>query len=80
MLPSTAARMAALPGAFSLLCVSFAHDNRSYSSIVFDLRKDPFACWFYVDDTSFSVSLVERAACSFGTLIKPRKQAGRMFY
>jgi hypothetical protein len=30
--------------------------------------------------TSFSVSPVERAACSFRTLIKPRKQAGSMFY
>ena len=29
MIPSTAARMAALPGAFSLLCVSVAYDNCS---------------------------------------------------
>jgi len=35
---------------------------------------------FQINVTSFSVGPVERAACSFGTLIKPYQQAGSMFY
>jgi hypothetical protein len=37
-------------------------------------------CSIYHSIASFSVSLVERAACSFEKLIKPHKQAGSMFY
>ena len=43
-------------------------------------RNDAKAVLLSFNYTIFSVSLVERAACSFRTLIKPRKQAGSMFY
>ena len=35
---------------------------------------------FVFNNSSLSFGVVERAACSFGTLIKARKQAGSMLY
>jgi hypothetical protein len=54
---------------------AFQWDEYSdYDIIVIKRTDNPFL------DTSFSVSLVGLAACSFGKLIKPWKQAGSMLY